>query len=537
MKKAAILFLLLVSTIPVFAQRPGRLTTPYRTLNFYLINLTDENYNPDTAALVFYPNYIGSTSAPDLAVKLKQILDGRGLYVDLGKVPDRRDYLDSLLDKHQYIINDSYPNLYLEKVGSNWYISKSTTEQIGFLHKETFPFGTDKLLNLLPKAGNYKVLGIKIWQYVGILIIVIIAFVFNRIFRSFLTGFFSKVLKKWGGREEILIKIRPVVLPGSNALIFILIKFLIPILQLPIYLSHYANMIVAASVPFFVMIALYRSVDLLDIYFTRLSLKTESTLDDQLVPLIRKSLKAFVVIIGVLIILQNFDLDIVPILAGLSVGGVAIALAAQDTIKNLFGSVMIFIDKPFQVGHWITASDLSGTVEEVGIRSTRIRTFSNSVVYVPNGKLADSVIDNHGLRQYRRFYTQIAVTYDTPADLIELFVDGLKQITKDHPETRKDYYEIYLNDMAASSLNIMFYIFFKVPTWSDELRCRQEVLLSIIRLAEKIGINFAFPTQTLNIENMPGQLSNSPTYKTVNELKPDFEAFLKKNRGEEPLRD
>jgi len=210
----------------------------------------------------------------------------------------------------------------------------------------------------------------------------------------------------------------------------------------------------------------------------------------------------------------------------------AFALAAQDTVKNFFGSIMIFIDKPFQIGDWITAGDIDGTVEEVGLRSTRIRTFRNSVVYVPNGNLANATVDNHGLRIFRRFYSQIAINYDTPPDLIELFVEGLKKIVQDHPHTRKDYYEIHLNDMADSSLNIMFYIFFNVPSWSEELKCRHEIILSIIRLTDHIGINFAFPTHTIHVENFPGESSLSPQYESKSTLRPKMENFLRKNKDE-----
>jgi MscS family membrane protein len=245
-----------------------------------------------------------------------------------------------------------------------------------------------------------------------------------------------------------------------------------------------------------------------------------------MVPLVRKTLKSFIVIVGGLFILENLNIPILPLLTGLSIGGLAFALAAQDTIKNFFGSLMIFIDKPFQFGDWITSGDIDGTVEEVGFRSTRIRTFRNSVVYVPNGNLADSTIDNHGLRKYRRFYTQIAMTYDTPAELIELFVEGLKKIVEVHPNTRKDNYNIYFNDMADSSLNVMFYIFFNVPNWGDELKARHEVLIEVVKLAEKLGVNFAFPTQTLHIENLPGQASLSPKYDSKEVLKKKLSAYF-----------
>jgi MscS family membrane protein len=131
---------------------------------------------------------------------------------------------------------------------------------------------------------------------------------------------------------------------------------------------------------------------------------------------------------------------------------------------------------------------------------------------VPNGKLADSTIDNHGLRQYRRFFTQIALTYDTPPHLIQTFVDGLIKIVEQHPDTRKDGYNIYFNEMSAYSLNVMFYIFFEVPTWAEELKARHEILLKILSLAKELNIHFAFPTQTMHIENFPGQKSLSPEY-------------------------
>ena len=250
-----------------------------------------------------------------------------------------------------------------------------------------------------------------------------------------------------------------------------------------------------------------------------------------MVPLLRKSLNTFVVIIGTLFVLRyGLQIDIVPLLTGLSIGGLAFALAAQDTIKNFFGSLMIFIDKPFQIGDWITSGDIDGTVEEVGFRSTRIRTFRNSLTYVPNGKVADAVIDNHGLRKFRRFSTQLAITYDTPPQLISLFVEGLRKIVEEHPYIKKDNYHVYLNDLGAFSINVMFYVFFEVPTWGDELRVRQEVLLKIIQLAESIGVRFAFPTQTLHMETFPEKKGLSPNYESdIATQKKAFESFFSKS--------
>jgi MscS family membrane protein len=285
------------------------------------------------------------------------------------------------------------------------------------------------------------------------------------------------------------------------------------VLQLPAEIWTWVLVIFRTLKPFLITIIFYKLVNVVAAYFGKLATKTESTLDDQLVPLLRKTLKAFVIIIGTLFILRDgLNLDIIPFLTGLSIGGVAIALAAQDTIKNFFGSVMIFIDKPFQVGDWITSGDIDGTVEEVGFRSTRVRTFRNSLMYVPNGKIADATLDNHGLRQYRRFFTTLTLTYDTPPVLIEEFVKGLREIVLAHPHTRKDMYHIYFNNLSSYSQDIMFYIFFEVPTWGEELACRHEVLVQTVKLANTLGVRFAFPTQTLHMESFPEKKGLVPDY-------------------------
>jgi MscS family membrane protein len=298
----------------------------------------------------------------------------------------------------------------------------------------------------------------------------------------------------------------------------------VPVLQLPITVNHYLIMILRALVPLFGTIMAYKLVDILGEYMMKIALKTESTMDDQIVPILKRVIKIFVMIIGFLLILNQLHFNITALLAGISIGGLAFALAAQDTIKNFFGSLMILFDRPFQIGDWITAGDIDGTVEEVGFRSTRVRTFRNSLITVPNGKLADMPVDNHGLRQYRRFYTTITVTYDTPVHLIEAFVQGLKNIVEEHPNTRKDFYNIYFNNMSAYSLDIMFYVFLAVPTWGEELKHKEELLISIMKLAKNLGIQFAFPTQTLHMENFPGQPSLSPQYD-------DKEAILNKPKS------
>lgn len=507
------------------------LSSPRGSVETFLRNMASEGLNDSIASLPFKTRSRPHKVAKNAAIKLKRIVDGKGIYIYTDEIPNNVNYYDSISGKSKYVLLSAYPDIYLLKAeDKNWYFSDSSIDAIEKLYEETFRFGTGRLLHLLPKLGSKKILGLYTYQYIAIFVLALISAIVYRLFAFFTRRIISRLLKKTGYYGETSEKyLWQIAKPTSVFIIVLLLLLFTPALQLPVEYSKYVNLILRVMVPLFGTIILYRIVNILSVFLGRLARKTDSTLDDQLVPLLRKTLKTFIIIIGTLFILDNLDVPILPLLTGLSIGGLAFALAAQDTIKNFFGSVMIFIDKPFQVGDWITAGEVDGTVEEVGFRSSRVRTFRNSVIYVPNGKLADNVIDNHGLRKYRRFYTQITITYDTPPEMIEVFISGLRKVVEDHPVTWKENYHIYFNDMGPSSLNIMFYIFFGVPTWGEELQARHEILMQIVRLANELGINFAFPTQTLHIENLPGQPSLSPGYITEKEAKGKMQSFFERN--------
>ncbi len=522
------IFLSLITFLSVAQQPKVDLTSPYDAIYTHLYYLQPESYDDSLAAQPFNPDRRTLDVATQSAIKLKRILDGKGLYIYMDEIPKQNNFYDSINHHHKFILIEEYPQIFLLRLeDGNWYFSDSSINEIDKLYEETFRFGTGRLLNLLPRLGTQKVLGLYMYQYIAILVLAFISVLLLRLFSVLSERIIRKALVVSGYGETSQKYLRLVAKPTSVFVVTFLLIVFTPALQLPPGYTQYVVVVLKVMLPLFGTIILYRMINILAVYLNRLASRTDNTLDDQLVPLLRKTLKAFVVIIGTLFILNNLSIPIFPLLTGLSIGGLAFALAAQDTIKNFFGSIMIFIDKPFQAGDWITTGGIDGTVEEVGFRSSRIRTFRNSLVYVPNGKLADSTIDNHGLRKYRRFYTQITIMYDTPPELIEKFIEGLREIVKKHPYTWKDNYHIYFNDMAAFSLNIMFYIFFKLPTWGEELQARHEVLMGITRLAKELGINFAFPTQTLHIENLPGQPSLSPSYPNEEETNRAFKDFFR----------
>ena len=499
------------------------LETPYHAIYTHLQNLQSKSYYPKVAARTFDQESITEKRATNLAIKLKQIWDGQGILIPVDRLPQEANYVDSLSGQSIFVIDPKTPEIFLKKKGNRWIYPPGTFQAIDQIHNKIYPFGSDLLVNLLPRGiGNTYYLRLQVWQYTGIALFLLIGYILYRVFTLIFDKFLIRFTRRLGYDEVVERFVDPIAKPFSLLLVFVVWLIFLPVLQLPIGISQYVVIALKAIMPFFGVMVLYSSADVLSLYFEKLASRTSTSMDDQLIPILRRSMKILVIAVGVLFILNNLNVNITALLAGLSIGGLALALAAQETLKNFFGSIMIFLDRPFQIGDWISSDGVDGTVEEVGFRSTRVRTFRNSVTSVPNGRLADLTIDNHGLRVYRRFNTHIAVTYDTSPETISTFVDGLRKIVVNHPHTRKDYYEIHLHEMGSSSLNILFYIFFEVPTWSEELACRHQVLMEILKLAETLGVRFAFPTQTLHMETFPGQPSLTP------ESMEDMDALRKK---------
>lgn len=250
----------------------------------------------------------------------------------------------------------------------------------------------------------------------------------------------------------------------------------------------------------------WRLVDGLSVYAMSQAEKTDSPLDDQLVPFITKTLKLFLVVTGVLVVAQNLGYSISGLVASLGIGGIAIAMAAKDTIANLFGSVMLLIDRPFTVGDWIKTSEFEGVVEEVGFRSTRIRTFAKTLVNVPNSILANMVIDNIDARSTRRIKMRIGITYSTSTEKMQQAITGIEKILREHPGVDQEYSLVKFDNFDDSALSIFLYYFSKSKVWAEYLQVRQEVNLQIMELLESLQLEFAFPSRTLYIEGAKGEL-------------------------------
>lgn len=249
---------------------------------------------------------------------------------------------------------------------------------------------------------------------------------------------------------------------------------------------------------------LYSLVKVVDFAVVHLTSKTSTKMDDMLSPMIRKSLRAVVVIMALLRIGQILsDKPLTTIITGLGVGGLAVALAAQETIKNFFGSMVIFADKPFELGERIKVGGHDGTIEEVGFRSTRIRRLDGHLVTCPNGELANQMIENVAKRPFIRRIMNVTITYDTPPDKMQEALDILKDILKDHEGMDEEFPpRIFFNDYNTSSLNILVIYWYHPPEYWKYLEHAEYVNMELLKRYNEAGIEFAFPTQTLYVNGL-----------------------------------
>jgi MscS family membrane protein len=360
----------------------------------------------------------------------------------------------------------------------------------------------------MPAVLRERIVILENWQWLGLLLLVVAGVILDRIVRIVVGAWVRRLLSRSAHVREPGAAgsfAKPV---GILAMAFSWLLGL-GLLDLPpsaqAALAFAARLVLAAAAVW----AIYRLVDLVSAHFAGLAAGTETRIDDILIPLLRRAVKIIVLAFFILFVAQNLDIDITSLLAGLGIGGIAFALAAKDTVENLFGSVTVLVDRPFNIGDWVVIGDLEGTVEEIGFRSTRLRTFYNSRISIPNSTLVHSAVDNLGARRYRRVKCMIGVQYDTPPEKIDAFCEGIRELVRRHPYTRKDYYMVYFNAFGASSLDILLYVFHETPDWPTELRERHRLFVDIVRLAHRLGVQFAFPTQTLHLASVPPGLGGA----------------------------
>lgn len=443
-------------------------------------------------------------NAAHLAVQLKQVLDARGLWVPVPSLPNKPDYVNEDGEARVVPMPADFPTLALVRLDDGrWVYSRHTMDAVPGLYASTFSPISQWFQSQLPPVFYTRILGVYLWQMLYGVILVLAAFGIGTLGRFLLRTQVLRLVKrlslKLDEREYARTNAPIIWIAIAGVLLWGLTD-----LQLGIAFSAFAHRVLGVVMALSVLLLTSRAVDVIARMAQGWAATTENRLDDQLIPLLRQAVQVLVLVIGTLYLADAFGIDVWKLAAGVGIGGLAFALAAQDTVANFFGSVNIFVDRPFQIGDWVIVGSVEGVVEEVGFRSTRVRTFYNSVVTIPNSQITNANVDNMGLRPRRRVKMMVSLTYDTPPDKVEAYVEGVRAILAAHPLVQRSY-EVHLYTMAASSLDILVYYHVVVPDWHEELRARSQNILEFMRLAEELGVSFAFPSQSVYVESTPSE--------------------------------
>jgi MscS family membrane protein len=336
------------------------------------------------------------------------------------------------------------------------------------------------------------------WKWIGLAAALLLGFSLLGLLRPTLQAVVNKISSRTPPESWLSYLLREQInRPLAWVIVAAIWIFALQALALPENMWKFLNLAAQLILSFSLIRLAYLGVSALGNVIIAFVRKTENTLDDQLAPFITRSLKITVVVLGILVMLQNFGINVMSILAGLGLGGLALALAAQDTAANVFGSITIILDRPFQIGDYIKVADTEGTVEDVGFRSTRLRTPYNSLITVPNSVMAKEKIDNFQLRPTRRIRHSLGFTYDAKKEQIERFIALLTETWENHPDAEKGSCTVAFASYGDFSLNVLAQVYIRVSDWQREMKAQQELLFEAMRVAQQAGLQFAFPTQTL----------------------------------------
>ena len=440
---------------------------------------------------------------PILARQLKIVLD-RTLWVDLEALSydpagHRNDGLSPSRDLLGRIETNRGPvDLLLQRVKREdgvpiWKFASVTVARLPTLYEE---FGYGALGEILPSPFfEVRLLEVELWQWISLLLLVAVAYGLSWLAGIVVVRLSRPLIERSETRiDDQLVQ----AIVGPLRLVIFVVLFTAGAAPLGLSVPVRQTLGSLQQAAFLVAVTwfLLRTVDLVaDLAIRRLGERGQASAT-QFVPLGRKTLKVLLAVFAVLAVLDLFGVNITAIIAGLGIGGLAIALAAQKTIENLFGGVTLLADRPVAVGDFCRFGDKIGTVEEVGLRSTRIRTLDLTVVTIPNAEFSSLHLENFAKRDMIRVYTVIGVRYETTPDQLRYLLAELRSLLLAHPKVSPDPARVRFVNFGAYSLDLELYAYVLTSDWNEFLSIREDIFLRIMDVVESAGTGFAFPSQT-----------------------------------------
>ena len=347
-------------------------------------------------------------------------------------------------------------------------------------------------------------LGNSIKDYIYFFGIILIGLIFKKLISKYLSNILYKVVGKKDNNvgidkfDELLTK------PIGFFIVLCFIYFGASYVSYPSFIDENFQSIFSKIFSLFLIYAIYKIfvkvIDYIGLILKQRAAETENKMDDQLIPFAIEIGRILVVIFALFFILGNvFDINITALATGLGIGGIAIAMASKESLENLLGSFTIFFDRPFTVGDVVKVGTVTGLVEKVGFRSTRIKTFDKSVVTVPNKKMIDAELDNLGLRPVRRVKFHIGLTYDTSTEQIKNIVSDIQEMINSHEKTNEEG-KVRFQEFGASSLDIMVLYYVNSPKWEDLIDVKEDVNYKIMDIVKKHDSDFAFPSTSVYLQ-------------------------------------
>ncbi len=448
------------------------------------------------------------SEGPVLAERLKAVLD-KYVWFDLEQISpesggDREDDLSAGVEKVGEVpVGDRTQAVYMvrrsDDAGAYWAFSPNTVGRIdGWYDRLEDRWIRDRLPEALLLPGPFGF--VLWWQWLALPLLLLGAWGLGRLLggatRAVLGRLLARTENTWDDR--LLRRIGP---PLTFAWGLAVFSAGLSSLSLTARAEEVFREAVNAGVIVVVFWALWRSVDVLVDILLASPWAAASPSARNLLQIGSNISKGIVAGVGALAVLSAFGYPVTTLLAGLGIGGLAFAFGAQKTVENLFGSISLAVDQPFRVGDFVKVEDFVGTVEEIGIRSTRFRTLDRTVISIPNGNLSDQRLETFAARDRMRLATTIGVEYSTTHEQMQQVLEGFERVLREHPKIWPDAMVVKFKEFGASSLDVEIMAWFQVPTWADFQLCRQEVLLGFMKVVEEAGTGFAFPTRTLHVFN------------------------------------
>ncbi len=480
--------------------------SPRASVEAYLGLCKQGRYQDAAKYLSVAPSQAGR--AAELAQRLKAVLDS-DFWIDVETLSSASEGAtnDLLPPGHEQIgqiigANGKAAPLRLTRrvvpgAETRWVFSRVTVDQIDdwYDHLEQRWF-LDHMPKYLLKVGPRDLM---IWQWIGLPILFAVSWGFgyllSRVSRSILARAVKRTPPTWD--DEFVGRLGgPLTLTWLLALVYVLL----PWLGLYEPVENFVKSSLQGGLFFCLFWAISRLFDVWGKAITTSEWGREHSASHSLVPLGVRVGKIAVLVIAIVALVSAFGYPAASLIAGLGVGGLALALAAQKTVENLFGAFSIGADQPFREGDFIKVDDVTGTVESLGLRSTRIRTLDRTVISMPNGKLSEMRIESYTARDRMRLSCIIGLVYDTTADQMRQVLHDLEQVLSSHPKIWSESITVRFKEFGASSLNIEVMAWFLTSDYTEFQEIRQDVLLSFMECVKNAGSAFAFPTQTVYLQ-------------------------------------